>query len=227
MIPHPSSACRHLLPQGEKGDGDAASQPCGQSTAPPLPSPLAGEGARRADEGEAKNTRLRGSARHLRTDGTEAEQMVWAMLRDRRFDDHKFRRQVPIEGFIADFICYSARLIIELDGSQHADSTRDARRDEILRANDFRTLRIWNDDVFLNRDGVMEAIWSALQENPSSACRHLLPQGEKGDRTAASQPCGQSTAPPLPSPLAGEGARRADEGAAKNPHVSTGEGEGQ
>jgi len=135
------------------------------------------------DEGEAKSARLRGFARHLRREGTEAEKTLWRLLRDRRFADHKFRRQVPIEGYIVDFMCYAARLIVELDGSQHADSARDAERDAALMAQGFRILRIWNNELTDNLQGVLGAVWSALVAPPSSGpSDHLLPQGEKEGR---------------------------------------------
>lgn len=92
---------------------------------------------------------------------------MWLLLRDRRLVSFKFRRQVPIDHYIADFVCYSARLIIELDGSQHAESTRDLARDAYLAAQGFRLLRIWNNDVLARPHGVLEAIWSALQETVS------------------------------------------------------------
>jgi very-short-patch-repair endonuclease len=178
-----------------------------------------GEGARRADEGAATNTRLRGLARHLRKDGTEAEAQLWRLLRGRRFVGYKFRRQVPIGPYIADFVSYRPPLILELDGSQHAESERDLRRDTELQGRGFRVLRIWNNELTRNRQGVLEAIWSALHEvgvggAPSSVSAppiHLLPRGEKEEEVAANA---------LPSPLVGEGARRADEGVATNTGLS-------
>jgi very-short-patch-repair endonuclease len=108
---------------------------------------------------------------------------MWSLLRDRRFDKFKFRRQVPIGPYIADFVCYEARLIVELDGSQHGQSNRDAIRDQWLSEDGFRVLHFWNTDVNLNRNAVIATIWAELQiqQDPSSgASRHLLPQGEKG-----------------------------------------------
>jgi very-short-patch-repair endonuclease len=91
---------------------------------------------------------------------------LWELLRNRRFVDFKFRRQVPIGTYIADFVCLPARLIVELDGGQHSESKSDATRDAWLRSQNFRVLRIWNNELHDNRDGVMEAIWLALQESP-------------------------------------------------------------
>ena len=84
------------------------------------------------------------------------------MLRDRRFDGVKFRRQVPIGPYVVDFASVQHRLIVELDGGQHADSKTDAKRDAFLAAEGWRVLRFWNIDVLSNRNGVLEAIQLAL-----------------------------------------------------------------
>jgi very-short-patch-repair endonuclease len=89
---------------------------------------------------------------------------LWELLRNRRFVDFKFRRQVPVGAYIVDFACLSARLIVELDGGQHSESATDPTRDAWLGGQNFRVLRIWNNELHTNRDGVMEAIWLALQE---------------------------------------------------------------
>jgi len=93
---------------------------------------------------------------------TDAERKLWFALRDRRFTNFKFRRQVPVGPFIADFLCYDARLVIEVDGGQHAESVRDSRRDQWLAANNFRVLRFWNNDVLMNIEGVLTLILDAL-----------------------------------------------------------------
>nr|WP_275693129.1 DUF559 domain-containing protein [Devosia sp. JXJ CY 41] len=125
-----------------------------------------GEGARRADEGakERPNPRLQGFARSMRHQPTEAERQLWLLLRDRRFANYKFRRQVPIGSYIADFVCYAAKLIVEADGSQHVESTRDAERDAELSRRGFRLLRLWNNDILSRPDQVLDAVWNALQE---------------------------------------------------------------
>jgi very-short-patch-repair endonuclease len=119
-----------------------------------------GEGGRRPDEGEA----TRAKARSLRRRSTDAEQRLWGLLRDRRLVGFKFRRQVPVGRYIADFACYEAKLIVELDGSQHADSAYDRERDAELQADGFQVLRIWNGDLFRHRDGVLTLVWRALLE---------------------------------------------------------------
>jgi very-short-patch-repair endonuclease len=133
------------------------------------PSPLAGEGKlSRSDSGERgrRLATLRKRAKAMRSEPTEAEHRLWQLLRAHRFAGYKFRQQAPIDYYIVDFVCFARRLIIEVDGGQHADSVRDARRDEYLRAQGFRIVRIWNNELFTNENGVCEKILSALQTPP-------------------------------------------------------------
>ncbi len=88
---------------------------------------------------------------------------MWYALRDRRFAAFKFRRQVPLGPFIVDFVCFEERLVIEVDGGQHAGSLRDKRRDRWLAANNFRILRFWNNEVLSNPEGVMTMLAQALK----------------------------------------------------------------
>ncbi|MET3926124.1 very-short-patch-repair endonuclease [Devosia sp. 2618] len=99
----------------------------------------------------------------MRHQPTEAEQKLWLLLRNRRFANHKFRRQVPIGSYIADFVCYASKLIVEADGSQHAENTRDETRDAELTGRGFRLLRIWNSDILSAPDTVLDAVWHAIQ----------------------------------------------------------------
>ncbi|QQR41040.1 endonuclease domain-containing protein [Devosia rhizoryzae] len=103
----------------------------------------------------------------MRHEPTEAERKLWQLLRNRRFAAFKFRRQEPIDHYIADFVCYSARLIVEADGSQHADSKGDATRDNYLRSQSFRLFRVWNNDILARPEHVADAIWARLQEQQS------------------------------------------------------------
>ena len=103
-------------------------------------------------------------AKRMRREPTPAEAKLWRHLRGRQTSNTKFTRQFVIGPYIADFACHSAKLIVELDGSQHSESQTDPRRDAVLRAHGFRILRIWNNELHDNRDGVLEAIWLALQE---------------------------------------------------------------
>ena len=91
-------------------------------------------------------------ARVLRRNATDAERMMWPLLRDRRLDGIKFRRQVPIGPFVADFASIGCRLVVEMDGGQHAESRRDIRRDAYLAANGWRVLRFWNNEALKNRE---------------------------------------------------------------------------
>ena len=81
----------------------------------------------------------------------------------------KFRRQMIIPPYSADFVCLERRLIIEADGSHHADSAYDVRRDAFLRGEGFEVLRFWNNDILENAGGVFEAIVAALQPTPHPA----------------------------------------------------------
>jgi very-short-patch-repair endonuclease len=104
-------------------------------------------------------------ARRLRRDLTEPERLLWMLLRDRRFAQYKFRRQVPIGPYIADFVCFSAKLVLELDGVQHLEARQaahDLQRTAHLEQAGFRVLRIWNGHLFTERESVLEAIWQAL-----------------------------------------------------------------
>jgi very-short-patch-repair endonuclease len=109
--------------------------------------------------------RITGFARRLRREQTPHEARLWALLRGRRFLNYRFRRQVPIGPYIADFLCHGRRLIVELDGSQHADDPEDAVRDAELQRRGYRVLRIWNNDMTSNENGVGEAILAALRES--------------------------------------------------------------
>jgi very-short-patch-repair endonuclease len=109
-----------------------------------------------------QNPRRTGFARALRREMTDAERLLWHHLRDRRLLGLKFRRQVPIGPWIADFYCAEARLVVECDGGQHAASHRDAVRDADLHRRGIRTLRLWKVDVLTNPDGTLTLIADAL-----------------------------------------------------------------
>ena len=100
----------------------------------------------------------------MRTEPTEAERRLWLLLRNRRLDHFKFRRQVPIGHYIVDVLCADRKLVIELDGSQHAESERDTLRDRWLAEQGYRVLRIWNNDMLARPTAVLETIWANLQE---------------------------------------------------------------
>ena len=100
----------------------------------------------------------------MRREPTEAEDRLWHELRGRRLDNIKFRRQVPMGRYVADFVCAEARLIVEIDGSQHAESRHDQERDAELKARGFRVLRFWNDDVLKELDAVCDTIIAYVRD---------------------------------------------------------------
>ena len=94
---------------------------------------------------------------------TDCEYRLWYYLRARRFQGCKFRRQVPLGPYIVDFLCEKSRLIVEVDGGQHAERVRhDAARSEWLVAQGYRVLRFWNNDVLENIEGVLETLLAEL-----------------------------------------------------------------
>jgi very-short-patch-repair endonuclease len=109
----------------------------------------------------------RAQARRLRRGSTEAERRLWYRLRSRSIRGLKFVRQEPIGPYIVDFVCRERRLVIEVDGGQHADNKRDLVRDRWLTDHRYRVLRFWNNDVLANTDGVLEAIAAAVNQAPS------------------------------------------------------------
>ncbi|MEQ1770026.1 MAG: DUF559 domain-containing protein [Devosia sp.] len=117
-------------------------------------------------------------ARAMRRSPTDAERRIWAIVRAGRIEGHKFRRQLPIAGYIVDFVCLEQKLIIEADGSQHIESESDMIRDAALQALGYRVLRFYNNDVLRNPDGVLASIVEALGEsesaNPLSAATNSL-----------------------------------------------------
>jgi very-short-patch-repair endonuclease len=106
-------------------------------------------------------------ARRLRHDATDAERRLWYRLRSRQINGTRFIRQARIGPCIVDFACREQRLIIEVDGGQHATDPRDAVRDS--------GLRFWNNDVLANTDGVLEAIAAALTEVAGASTRGGAP----------------------------------------------------
>jgi very-short-patch-repair endonuclease len=104
-------------------------------------------------------------ARQLRRDQTEAERAIWQKLRELKTEGFHFRHQAPMGKYIADFACQHARIVIEIDGGQHAlEDARvaDAERTAWLRTRGYTVLRFWNNDVLSNLDGVMTILRAAL-----------------------------------------------------------------
>ncbi|MDF2764445.1 MAG: uncharacterized protein K0S81_1439 [Rhodospirillales bacterium] len=125
------------------------------------PSPLAGEG------GEGGHPRTLVLARKLRAEMTDAERKLWSLVRRKQLEGCRFRRQVPLGPFVADFACLPARLIVEVDGGQHGLRTEhDARRTKWLEQFGWRVLRFWNADVLREPENVLEIIRLALIDPP-------------------------------------------------------------
>ena len=106
-------------------------------------------------------------ARQLRLEPTDAEKSLWQRLRDKQLAGFRFRRQALIGDYIVDFACFSPRLIIELDGGQHAETgqrVHDQRRTDWLEREGFRVVRFWNNEVLQNTDGVVTEIGRVLEE---------------------------------------------------------------
>jgi adenine-specific DNA-methyltransferase len=102
-------------------------------------------------------------ARALRKNTTDAERLLWSRLRRRQLANYRFRRQRPIGPYVCDFICLEASVIVELDGSQHADQMAyDAHRDAFLRFYGYRVQRFWNAGVLARTDTVIDTIFEAL-----------------------------------------------------------------
>jgi very-short-patch-repair endonuclease len=129
------------------------------------------------------STVQRSRAKELRQTSTRAETLLWRYIRAHRIDGFGFRRQVPIAGYIADFACHSAKLIVELDGESHDFVERqqaDARRDAFFVAQGFQVLRFTNTQVMTNLEGVIGAIRQAATAVPPSLA---LPHRGGGNRT--------------------------------------------
>jgi very-short-patch-repair endonuclease len=146
------------------------------------PSPLAGEGqlAQRAGGGGAASAVLLERAKWMRQNPTEAERRLWSILRAKRLSGFKFKRQQVIDWYIVDFVNFEHRLIVEADGSQHAESAADAERDSWLRGQGFVVLRYWNNDILACSDVVADAIWHALLAPTPLPAASRLPLSRKG-----------------------------------------------
>ena len=123
-------------------------------------SPLVGEVA---TKGRVRGIRialmLKRFQKSLRINQTDAENRLWFHLRSRKFHGWKFRRQHILQGYIVDFVCLERKLVIELDGGQHADQEiYDNRRTQVLEKDGFKVIRFWNNDVLTNLEGVLETI---------------------------------------------------------------------
>ena len=111
-------------------------------------------------------------ARSLRANMTDAESALWRILRNRQLNGHRFRLQVPLGEYIVDFACFDPKLVVELDGRQHAQADHraaDETRTSWLEGEGFLVLRFWNNDVLRNIDGVAAEIATTLAKFSESS----------------------------------------------------------
>ncbi|MBN2494101.1 MAG: endonuclease domain-containing protein [Deltaproteobacteria bacterium] len=124
----------------------------------------------------------RDRARQLRKDMTDAERALWARLRRRQVLGRKFRRQQPLGEYIVDFVCLEPKLVIEVDGGQHAQmEDYDAQHTAWLEGQGFQVLRFWNHEVLAELDAVLQAIADALDPHPPRLRRVDLPRKGGGE----------------------------------------------
>jgi len=116
--------------------------------------------------------KLTSLSKKLRRRPTEAEKLLWRHLRRRQVGGLKFRRQEPIGNYIVDFVCFERRIIVEVDGGQHAENKRDEERDKWLKSQGFKILRFWNNEVLQNMEGVLEVVRNRCLESPSPIPSH-------------------------------------------------------
>ena len=142
--------------------------------------------------------RIVAAARKLRRTSTDVERKLWHRIRDKQLADFRFRRQRPIGKYIVDFICVEAKLVVELDGGQHAaDVEYDAKRTAFLATLVYRVLRFWNNEVIENMDGVLERLREALLAARTPTPPSALPLAGEGpdSRSAAVVALAPSLAP--------------------------------
>ena len=139
-----------------------------------------GEGGRRWGASiVTRSPALMALARQLRRDQTDAERLLWRLLRNQRFCGLKFRRQHPIEPYVLDFYCHEERLGIELDGGQHAapDTQRsDTARTAFLESEGITIVRFWNHEVLQDPEAVLERLYRSLGPSPRPS-----PKGRGGE----------------------------------------------
>ena len=107
------------------------------------------------------------AAQRLRKNRTKAEIRLWLRLRRRQLNGSRFRQQVPLGPYVVDFLCVKSRLVVEVDGGQHAENSEaDEVRTAWLQSRDFRVIRFWNNEVLENLDGVLQVIFRELEASP-------------------------------------------------------------
>jgi very-short-patch-repair endonuclease len=161
-----------------------------------------------AGEGSGERASMLTNAKSLRTNQTEAGQRLWYHLRAHRFLGLKFKRQKPVGRYIVDFICMEHRLIIELDGGQHAEhATRDQQWDGWLRDQGYKVLRFWNNEVMQQTESVLEQIRNVVTLSPCpSPAKTPSPQSYTREEYAGGYP--PASQRPFRSPASGRGGER-------------------
>jgi very-short-patch-repair endonuclease len=132
---------------------------------------------------------------------TDAEAKLWNRLRNGQLLGLKFRRQVPIGSFIADFCCRNPKFVVEVDGSQHSQlATQDASRTRVLAEHGYTVVRFWDNEVLQDIDAVLEAIVGEVMRRTLAPSRSPLPRGKDArERTDCSL---SPPAPPILRPYA-------------------------
>jgi very-short-patch-repair endonuclease len=143
-----------------------------------------------------RNIPVSARAQTLRAASTEAETKLWHRLRDRRLGGAKFVRQAPVGPYYADFVCRACKLVVELDGSQHADSVYDDKRDAMLIALGYRVLRFWNAEALGSIDDVCETIVAAVAGRLAPFDRFKGPTEPTTEGGAAPHPALRATFSP-------------------------------
>ncbi len=119
-------------------------------------------------------------ARNLRKNQTDVERVLWHYLRNRQMEGYKFRRQWPIGSYIVDFACLSRKLLIELDGGQHAETiTYDENRTKFLESQGYKVLRFWNNEIFSELEAVLQRIFDEVNKGAESPSPQPSPRGER------------------------------------------------
>jgi very-short-patch-repair endonuclease len=155
------------------------------------------------------NAFRRATAKRLRQHETEAERRLWRALRERLpLEGSHFRRQVPIGPYVADIACMAARLVIEVDGSQHAEAAaigHDAQRTAWLESQGYRVLRFWNSEVFGNIDGVIDTIYATIHGSLSAEAQTLKHARRRDEGPDSTPPRSARLRAPIDPPPPGEG----------------------
>ncbi|HVH32852.1 MAG TPA: DUF559 domain-containing protein [Tahibacter sp.] len=138
-------------------------------------------------------------ARRLRRDATDAERRLWRHLRLRQLDGARFRRQHPLGNYVVDFVCLERKLVIEVDGGQHAADARDERRDRDLQRRGFAVLRFWNTEILRDEESVLVRIFDALLQGAADR-RREIDQGLLTCSTTSASPSPTSTAACVSTP---------------------------